>query len=182
MKHFLLKFNHGVEIGAYLAYVGHARRTKSRKVHDISLDELRHRGELKRILNELGHAPNPFINGCFTLVGKMIQTLCKFSPLWSLDLVARTMEMFAIFNYEKLAKKYPKYGFEFRRMAKAEKDHEEYFRLGPVKYQELQNLKNALVSGGPLPSSVFEEIDLSKLKWVVFDSGELKNWKDVVKK
>lgn len=58
MNHFMLKFNHGVEIGARLAYIGH-----------------------------------------------------------------------------------------FKRTGEAETRHEEYFRLGPVQYQNLQNLRQSIGSG-----------------------------------
>jgi rubrerythrin len=147
MKHFLLKFNHGVEIGAYLAYVGHASRTKSSKVWSISRDELYHREGLKFILDELGEKPSPWIDRSFTLIGKTIKWLCRFSPLWSLDLIARSMELFAIFNYNKLAIKYPQYAETFEDMAKSEQDHEEYFRLSPEAYQNLQALRASIIAG-----------------------------------
>lgn len=129
MKHFMLKFNHGVEIGAYLAYIGHASRTNCSWVRAIALDELNHRSELRRILQELGENPNPVIDKCFNMIGNSIMFMCKFCPLWSLNFIARTMEMFAIMNYKKLAISYPKYKSEFISMAKAEMNHELFFKL-----------------------------------------------------
>lgn len=147
IKHFWIKFNHGVEIGAALAYEGHAKRTGSSKIYSILRDELYHKSGLEHILAELGERPNNAIDLAFTVVGKTIRFLCKFSPLWSLDFVARSMEMFAIMNYNRLAQKYPQYKDSFEHMAKAEMDHEEYFRLGPEKYENLQFLRESLVGG-----------------------------------
>ena len=39
MKHFLLKFNHGVEIGAYLAYIGHFKRTNEARMVGTETNE-----------------------------------------------------------------------------------------------------------------------------------------------
>lgn len=128
MKHFLLKFNHGVEIGAFNAYIGHARRTGNPKIFSIARDELYHREGLKFMLNELGDSPSKVIDFAFLAIGKTIGFCCKFFPLWSLNLVARTMELFAIFNYEKLALKYPQYSDSFLKMVENERDHEEYFK------------------------------------------------------
>lgn len=128
MKHFMLKFNHGVEIGAYLAYVGHAKRTDSNWVRSIAIDELNHRSELRRILKELGEKPNPTIDKCFNIIGRSIMFFCRFCPLWSLNFIARTMELFAVMNYTKLAIKYPKYHSQFTNMAQAESDHELFFK------------------------------------------------------
>lgn len=147
MKHFLLKFNAGVEIGARLAYEGHHARTKSGKIYLIIGDEKFHRRELINILSLLDDSTNPFIDWSFYLIGNTIKFLCKFMPLWSLDFVARVMELFAISNYEKLGKVYPQYKWTFDKMAAAEKDHEEYFRIGEVRYTNLNNLRNSIGVG-----------------------------------
>lgn len=132
MKHFLLKFNHGVEIGAYLAYLGHADRTLDHNIYKITRDELRHRHTLSEMLKELGEEPNPIIDGVFTVVGSTIRWLCKFFPIRSLTFVARSMELFAIFSYSKLALRYPRWKEDFEYMAWNEKTHEAYFRTGSL--------------------------------------------------
>lgn len=82
---------------------------------------------LEDILRDLGEKPNMIIDSFFKIIGKSILFLCKISPLWSLDLIARIMENFAVFNYNRLAKLYPKYSELFEDMALAEKEHGDYF-------------------------------------------------------
>ena len=147
MNHFMLKFNHGVEIGARLAYIGHFKRTGEAGIHRIIQEEAHHRETLETILRHHGEKSNKTIDSFFNLVGSSIGWLCKFMPLWSLDFVARTMETFAVFNYGYLAVKYPMYRSHFIEMSEAETRHEEYFRLGPVQYQNLQNLRQSIGSG-----------------------------------
>lgn len=143
MKHFLLKFNHGVEIGARLAYLGHYERTKLEKIKSIAYDELIHKNQLVMVLKHYNEEPNPIIDAIFWSIGNIIGWLCKYCPKWSLNLVARSMELFAIFNYRKLADQYPVWQMTFLRMAISEKDHEEYFRLGEFGY----NLNKSLAGG-----------------------------------
>lgn len=147
MNHLMLKFNHGVEIGARLAYLGHFKRTGEAGIYTIIQEESHHRETLETILKQHGESSSKIIDGSFRIVGNTIGWLCKFMPLWSLDYVARTMETFAIFNYGYLAVRYPMYRSYFIEMGEAEERHEEYFRLGPVQYQNLQNLRNSLVGG-----------------------------------
>jgi rubrerythrin len=147
MKHFLLKFNHGVEIGARLAYLGHYDRVGHEKIKSIAYDELRHKLQLEDVLKHFGEEANPIIDAIFWTIGHTIKWLCRYCPRWSLDLVARSMEMFAIFNYTKLADLYPEWKVTFLHMANAEKDHEEYFRLGPIRYKQLNDLRASLVGG-----------------------------------
>lgn len=128
MKHFWIKFNHGVEIGAYLAYVGHAKRTNDGRIWEISREELYHRAGLVNILEDFNESPCYLIDSVFRVVGTTIGFSCRFAPLWSLDLVARVMECFAIFNYNKLAIMYPKYAESFLFMSRTEKEHELYFK------------------------------------------------------
>jgi rubrerythrin len=126
-KYFLLKFNHGVEIGANLAYLGHYRRTQDQKVFDIAIEEFQHRETLKMVLQTYGLKPSLIWNGIFQGIGTSIFWLCQISPIWSLDLVARLMEKFAIFNYKALADLFPEHRDLFLKMSKAEEEHEAYF-------------------------------------------------------
>lgn len=129
MKHFLLKFNHGVEIGAELAYRGHYERTKDDEIRKIADEEVQHRETLKYILNLHGQKSSKVIDSCFTIMGWFIRLSCKVFPIWSLDFVARSMETFAIFNYMTLMKHYPLFEHTFAEMAGAETRHEYYFGL-----------------------------------------------------
>lgn len=147
MNHFMLKFNHGVEIGARLAYIGHYERTKESGIKHIIFEEEQHRDMLLRILHKYGERSNKHIDGFFTKVGSTIGSLCKFMPRWSLDYVARTMETFAIFNYGYLAVRYPLYQHTFLDMARSEARHEEYFTLGEIQYLRLQILRESIKGG-----------------------------------
>ena len=129
MKHLQLKFNHGVEIGAYWAYRGHAKRTKELMLVLIYMDEWFHRKDLAKMLDELGHKPSKIINGFFYLVGWTIFCLCQVCPIWSLNFVAQVMEKFAVYSYESLAEKYPQYRDELLKMATKEKEHEDWFSV-----------------------------------------------------
>lgn len=128
MNHFLLKFNHGVEIGARMAYLGHLKRTGNGMIWRIAQDEREHRHALRLMLNLLGHKPHPWINGAFYTIGLGIYMACAIMPMWSLNLVARTMELFAVVNYSRLAEMYPQFRESLLEMAETEKEHERYFR------------------------------------------------------
>lgn len=127
MRHFLLKFNHGVEIGARLAYLGHYDRTKDSNILDIANEELDHKLKVRYVLGLHNESPSTAIDTGFTIVGNIIKFLCKFCPIWSLDLVARSMEMFAVVNYRRLAIMYPEARAVLTSMSEAEKRHETFF-------------------------------------------------------
>ncbi len=128
MKHFLLKFNHGLEIGAQLAYLGHYQRTKDPMVFYIAIEEEKHRVTLARLLKRYGHSPSKPIDKLFTIIGQTVAKLCQIAPLSTLNFIARTMEVFAIFSYTKLAKRYPAHQKMFREMARIEDRHKRYFK------------------------------------------------------
>lgn len=135
MKHFLIKYNYGVEIGARLAYLGHYARTSNPDILAIAEDELAHRNTLQGILEALNEQPNKYINAGFTFVGTTIGRLCSIAPIWMLNGIAELMEMFAVINYTLLKKLYPEYGDVFQDMADTEKRHAVYFdvMLGVIK-------------------------------------------------
>jgi hypothetical protein len=127
MAHFAIKFNHGVEIGARLAYLGHYERTHDRRILEIADEEACHRRVLRRILTSHADEPSKVIDGIFWCIGKSIGWFCRYAPLWSLNLVAKILEAVAVFSYSRLAKKYAFYQLEFELMAAAEKKHQEFF-------------------------------------------------------
>ncbi len=140
MKHYLLKFNAGVEIGAKLAYLGHWKRTNDPVILSIIFDEIDHRKTLEKILNEFDHKPSKVIDTFFFIVGACIYFACKFCPLWSLNFIARTMEAFAFFNYNKLARKYDYFWYhsKLKEMANKEDAHKKYFKTGI--YEKITNM------------------------------------------
>jgi len=132
MKHFALKFNHGVEIGANLAYVGHYARTKDNYIRLIASEEIGHREELVAMLTQLGEKPSPIINMIFQFIGNIILKLCAVSPKFLLNIVAQSLEIFAVFSYRRLAKKYPEFADTLNEMADTEQEHENYFKNGEL--------------------------------------------------
>jgi rubrerythrin len=127
MKHLFLKFTYAVEIGARLAYLGHYRATKDPKVLAIADEELLHREKVAKILACYGQKPLPAFNVAFTVIGTFIQYACHVSPLFMLNLVARSMEIFAVVSYNRLAEIYPFHEDELCAMADAEAKHAAYF-------------------------------------------------------
>lgn len=130
MKHFGLKFNHGVEIGAELAYKGHFRRTKDPKIYFIALDELGHQKDLRKMLEYYGEEPSKAIDSTFRFIGTIIYWLCQISPKFLLNYVARSLEIFAVFSYANLAIRYNDFRYSFLKMAEKELEHENYFKHG----------------------------------------------------
>lgn len=151
MKHFLLKFNHGVEIGANLAYLGHYRRTLDQKVLDIAQDEVEHMKILENILSSYGEKNSAIIDCLFSIVGYSIYWACQISPKFALNFVASSMEIFAIGNYGYLSIVYPDLSATFQEMAKKEFEHRKYFDDG---YSDPRTIR--LNVSGMLTSKIIE--------------------------
>lgn len=130
MKFILLKFNHGVEIGARLAYLGHYKRTNDINIKKIADDELEHRTVIKTVLNKYNKDSSLLIDGIFYIIGNIIKYTCLVSPLSLLNFVARILERFAVFNYKKISKLFPEETELFLDMAKVELEHDIYFSKG----------------------------------------------------
>jgi rubrerythrin len=128
MKHWLLRFNYGVEIGARLAYLGHYQATGDIEILKIANEELEHRTNCEWVLRSYGKKPFWGFNLGFLIVGNLIKQLCRVSPEFMMNLVARSMELFAGVNYQLLAKLYPEFEWLFLDMARAEMRHEAYFK------------------------------------------------------
>ena len=75
-----------------------------------------------------GTKSNKIIDKVFWFIGTSVGLACKVFPLWSLNLVARSLEMFAVFSYERLAIRYPEFESIFLKMARSEKRHELFFK------------------------------------------------------
>jgi hypothetical protein len=128
MKHFLLKFNHGVEIGAALAYAGHYKRTKDQMILDIEGDEIQHQLDLEEMLEEQGDSPSILLDLLFASIGWCVYASCQVAPAFMLNPVARFLEVFAVFSYRNCAKVYPVYAEKFKEMELIESEHEKYFK------------------------------------------------------
>lgn len=128
MNHFWLKFNHGVEIGAELAYRGHFKRTGDFAIQDIAIDELRHQKKLELILEHYNEKPSLIIDMMFYVIGSVIQALCLISPKFLLNLVAKSLEIFAVVSYANLAIRYSEFRHILIEMADNELSHELYFK------------------------------------------------------
>lgn len=127
MNHLIIKFTHGVEVGARLAYLGHYNRTKDENVRKIANDELEHQARLLEILYHYKTQPSELIDTFFFIVGSTIRFLCNYSPLFLLNKVASIMEIFAIVNYDYLATIYPEFSESFLEMEEKELEHKYYF-------------------------------------------------------
>lgn len=123
----LLKFCHGVEIGAYWAYQGHYRVTQDPQIRKISKEELKHMVLIRRVLISYGTKPNIFFNAGFYVIGKIVFRLCFLTPHLALDLVAGFLEKLNIVSYFYMAQKFPEYASLFEEMQANEASHEEYF-------------------------------------------------------
>lgn len=124
----MLKFTHGVEIGAHQAYIGHYVRTGDVNVFQIACDEVVHRWTVRFILARLGEEPSPIIDGSFRFISGIIRRLCAISPIFLLNIVARLLEVFAVISYDKLAQMYPEWRNELIEMAVKEDEHRLYFK------------------------------------------------------
>ncbi len=124
----MLKFNHGVEIGAHLAYLGHYGRTGNKNIQQIAQDEVEHRQNLKTILASYKHTSSRAIDTVFWIIGNIIRYLCYILPEFMLNKVAQCLEIFAVFSYDRLSVQLPEWGYVLSEMADKEKEHEEYFR------------------------------------------------------
>lgn len=125
--HIPLRFNYAVEIGAYLAYRGHYKKTGDISIRHIAREELKHRCLIRRVLKDHNAKPFWLFNWIFKVIGSVIETLCIISPVFLLDYVAQSMELFAIVNYKFLMEIYPDYDMIFREIIKSEENHKRYF-------------------------------------------------------
>ena len=127
MKLTLLKLSYAIEIGAYLAYIGHYKRSNDFRVKCIALEELRHMIMIRDILQDHNTTPSKFFNSVFFVIGMIIKHLCRITPKRLLNLVAGVLEIFNVVNYNYLGRKFPDHYYEFTEMAECEYEHEVYF-------------------------------------------------------
>lgn len=125
---FPLQLNHGIEIGAALAYKGHYERTKDIMIKHIMIDELYHQIELLIILKHYKSRPCKIINSIFFIIGHIIKYLCKFNNERLMNKIAQFLEVFAVWSYSKLSHRYKSARVVLERMGRKELKHENYFK------------------------------------------------------
>lgn len=134
----LLKQAHAIEIGAYHAYAGHWRslpkRSKERqKVHEIQIEELKHRQSIAEMLKAIDARPSWVLDWTFWIIGKSISFACGFMHRKLAMYGAQVMERVGDLCYGRIAKEARTNGLTFmasklETMQRAEQAHEEYFR------------------------------------------------------
>jgi rubrerythrin len=133
----MLQWAHGVEIGASMAYRGHAENVKDRfentMIRLILSDEAWHRIDLKYMLDELGAKPNKVFDALFWCIGKTISGGCYVMGYRMAMWGAKIMEVMGSQIYWKLAIEATNSGHQqFHRklcnMARQEEKHEEFFK------------------------------------------------------
>jgi len=128
MKIYMLKIFYAIEIGAYLAYMGHYKVSGDKEVRRIAREELRHMIVLKRLLKHYKQKPDSRFNGVFFVIGTTIRHLCRIFPGKALNIVAAFLERINVVNYRYAAKKFPHFAFVFDAMQENEEEHERYFK------------------------------------------------------
>lgn len=134
---FLLQLAYSGELGAARAYAGHAHalRKPSEKagLHKILKDEVHHRRCIRKILAELGSAPDSRRERKLNLVGRSISLFCHvggwFFPMYG----AGKLERQNVGEYEHAARLAWQAGLDaylelILEMAEVEWDHELFFR------------------------------------------------------
>lgn len=133
----VLRRAHAGELGASLAYQGHARSladpTEAAEVLAIAREEMEHRGSVGRMLKDLGKRPRRLREALFRGVGSVVGSLCRVSGWLAPMYGAGRLESGNIREYEEAAglailAGRPHLAPELLRMAEVEWEHERYFR------------------------------------------------------
>jgi rubrerythrin len=134
----LLQFAYSGELGAAIAYAGHATAVadpaERQRIRQIRRDELEHRTSLGRMLYELGAAPDRLLELRNRWLGSGIARFCHIGG-WFLPMYgAGWLERRNILDYERAARLsvrcgQPRFADALLSMAEAEWEHERYFRL-----------------------------------------------------
>lgn len=128
---------HAGEIGAYYAYGGHWKSVSNpgqrMMIRFIQAEELEHIRSLDLMLYLLHATPNRRLDTVFTVIGKTLGYLCRFTgyfmPMWG----AMIIEKIGVSNYKEMsmdASRAQMHNFAqtLGEMHLVELEHEEYFR------------------------------------------------------
>jgi len=134
----LLQLAFSAELGAALAYRGHAAAVtdpaQRRRITEIRLDELDHSARLGRMLGHLHSSPDALLELQYRCIGTAIAAFCHvggwFLPMYG----AGWLERQNIAEYAAAARLAavcgePGFADELLLLAEVEWDHERYFRL-----------------------------------------------------
>lgn len=133
----LLKFSHGVEVGAWNAYKGHRESlTDKDEIETIAFiqeEELGHQINLEYFLEDLNSSISPTIDFIFKMVGKLMGFLCKVLGHRLPMRGAGMIETLGVINYRIVANEARKCGFErmaqvLDEMGATEIEHKKYFQ------------------------------------------------------
>jgi hypothetical protein len=134
----LLRLAYSGELGAAIAYHGHARSVRDSAEHErllrIEAEERDHRERLGRMLTRAGIAPSRWLEMRSAWIGRGISLFCAvggwFLPMYGAGQIERRNRV----EYENAARAavmsgYPEFAPDLIHMAEVEWDHEEFFRL-----------------------------------------------------
>jgi rubrerythrin len=133
----ILQRAHAGELGASLAYRGHARSLQDpdekRKVLEIAREEEQHRRNVGLMLEHLGAVPAPTRELVFRGIGTLLSAICRISGWLAPMYGAGRLESGNIREYEEaaglaIAAGHSYLAPELLRMAEVEWEHERYFR------------------------------------------------------
>ncbi len=133
----LLRAAYSGELAAALAYRGHARSLadagERERVRRIERDEWHHRQVVGRMLRDLGEAPRPARERRAVLLGTSLGALCRLAGWFLPMFAAGRLEARNVREYEEAATLADGAGLHgwverLRDMARAESEHEAYFK------------------------------------------------------
>jgi hypothetical protein len=134
----LLQLAYSAELGAAVAYAGHAASVadpaERRRILEIRSEELEHRARLGRMLGRLGSRPDDGLDARYRCIGSGIATFCRLGG-WFLPMYgAGWLEKLNIAEYERAARLgaicgQAAFADELLFLAEVEWEHERFFRL-----------------------------------------------------
>jgi len=133
----LLRVAYSSEMGAALAYRGHAEAVsdafEKEMLRRIEAEEWLHRTAVGRILQELGSRPSEFREALFSLVGNLLLRLAPYSGWYMPMFVAGKMEAMNVGEYTRMQSWASQLGLhsmadEFQQMAVVERAHQAFFQ------------------------------------------------------
>jgi hypothetical protein len=134
----LLQVAYSGELGAAVAYAGHAAAVadpaERRRILEIRSEELDHRARVGRMLGPLGSGPDRGLEARYRRIGSAIAAFCRLGG-WFLPMYgAGWIEKLNIAEYERAARLgalcgQAAFADELLFLAEVEWEHERYFRL-----------------------------------------------------
>lgn len=164
----LLQRAYSAEKAAAFAYQGHAHSVKAadekKSIHQIEMDEWRHRKDVLIIMNEYKIGVNSFYEFRFHIIGKIISASCFVIGWFMPYYFAGRLESGNVCEYFRMIHYFHQLGITkhdqiLYEMGMTEKDHEIYF-LDKIKNKKLLPFFEKVFSWGNHTS--FNNVDLEK--------------------